>query len=66
MEKPTVEQVTKKLLGSIPEEWFKDGFAPLFAEGNVIWLRQPGWEDVIRITVEDVPREEWPKAPLDW
>lgn len=39
------------------------GFAPVYREGNRLWLRHPDRDTIIRIEVTELPRQDWPSLP---
>ncbi len=62
MEKPTVDDVLSNIESALPRNWL-GGFIPLYREGNRLWLRNPDWENIIRIEVAELPRDQWPELP---
>lgn len=64
MEKPTTEEILNSIAANAMQpEWFGGAMFSLYKEVNCLWYRHPDRESVVRITVEELPREEWPKPP---
>ncbi len=63
MEKPTPQEVMDNIVTTMPPGWFGDGFMPIYQDDRGLWLRRPGRATIILITVEELPRDQWPSPP---
>lgn len=62
MEKPTVDELLDRIeTKAMRPEWFDGRTFQMFRDGNKLWYRHPEGEMVLRVTVEEVLRTEWPE-----
>lgn len=64
MDAPSEGRIIDSIESSLDPEWFGEGEFPIYREGNRLWIRfTPECQQVFKITVEKVPREQWPRPP---
>lgn len=62
MEIPTVKAMLDRIeRKGLSPHWFDGGAFPLFRQGDgCLWYRHPDSDTVLKITVEELPRDQWP------
>lgn len=66
MDTPTLDDVLDSIDKTLHLDFRSNGFAiqGLRESKNVLWFRTPDSDGVFKITVEELPREDWPPLPL--
>lgn len=61
MNAPTVQEMLRSIeKRAMRPEWFDGGMSPMLLDENHIWYRHPDRDMILKITVEELPRSEWP------
>lgn len=66
MEAPTTNEVLERIAShGLDPRWFAAGGSfPIYRTGDELWVRFYDAETVLKITIEERPRSDWPRAPL--
>ncbi len=62
MEIPTVDKLLHRIeRRAMKPEWFDpDVMVQMFRRDNQLWYRHPDSDTILKITVEELPRDQWP------
>ena len=68
MEKPTVEVMLNRIeRRAMKPGWFDpEALAQMFRRDNQLWYRHPDSDTILKITVEELPRDQWPDMLGDY